>query len=113
MNGVPMRFDYRKTINEQLPTFNYYKDRYTSYELQILNLIKEKELFKNTTKEIKELILKQIDISNKEIEKIRYTNPYHFNFGYQQLMIGQEQDIIKILEKLLQILDKVKIEGEK
>ena len=41
MNGIPLRFDYSKTINEQLPTFEYYKDRYASYELQILQLLKQ------------------------------------------------------------------------
>lgn len=40
MNNVPMRFDYSKTINEQLPTFEYYKNRYVCYELQIMNLQK-------------------------------------------------------------------------
>lgn len=41
MNGVPLRFDYSKTINEQLPTFEYYKDRYASYELEIMQLLKQ------------------------------------------------------------------------
>ena len=38
MNGIPLRFDYSKTLNEQLPTFEYYKDRYCSYELEIMRL---------------------------------------------------------------------------
>lgn len=41
MNGIPMRFDYSKSINEQLPTFEYYKNRYCAYELQISNLIQQ------------------------------------------------------------------------
>ena len=36
-----MKFDYSKTINEQLPTFEYYKDRYCSYELELINDRKE------------------------------------------------------------------------
>lgn len=46
MNGIPMRFDYTKTINEQLSTFNYYKDRYGSYELQIVKLQQENKQLK-------------------------------------------------------------------
>lgn len=47
MNGIPMNFDYSKTINEQLDTFNYYKDRYISYEFQILKLNqRERDLLK-------------------------------------------------------------------
>lgn len=47
MNGFPMKFDYSKTINEQLPTFNYYKDRYCSYELELINDRKEIERLNN------------------------------------------------------------------
>ena len=43
MNGIPMNFDYSKTLNEQLPTFNYYKNRYASYELEITRLRKKTE----------------------------------------------------------------------
>lgn len=46
MNGVPMRFDYSKTINQQLPTFEYYKDRYCTYELEIMKLKKENQKYK-------------------------------------------------------------------
>lgn len=46
MNGVPMKIDYSKTINEQLPTFNYYKDRYVSYELELIKLRKENQKYK-------------------------------------------------------------------
>lgn len=41
MNGIPMKLDYSKTINEQLATFEYYKNRYSNYELQIINLQKQ------------------------------------------------------------------------
>lgn len=33
-----MKFDYSKTINEQLPTFNYYKDRYVENHVDNLLL---------------------------------------------------------------------------
>lgn len=42
-----MKFDYSKTINEQLPTFEYYKDRYCSYELELLKDRKEIERLNN------------------------------------------------------------------
>lgn len=31
-----MKLDYSKTINEQLGTFNYYRNRYASYELELM-----------------------------------------------------------------------------
>ena len=46
MNNVPMKLDYSKTINEQLPTFEYYKNRYASYELQIMKLQEENDKLK-------------------------------------------------------------------
>ena len=46
-----MKFDYSKTINEQLPTFEYYKDRYCSYELELINDRKEIERLNNIIKE--------------------------------------------------------------
>ena len=61
---------------------------------------------KSVIDEARQLAIKQIDISNKEIDKIKYTNGY--NPSYKTLLVGQELDIIKIQEKLLQILDKVK-----
>ena len=36
-----MKFDYSKTINEQLDVFDYYKNRYANYELTILKLQRE------------------------------------------------------------------------
>lgn len=38
-----MKFDYSKTINEQLDIFNYYKNRYANYELSILKLQQENQ----------------------------------------------------------------------
>lgn len=51
-----MRFDYSKTINEQLPTFEYYKDRYCSYELELLKDRKEIERLKKENDFLKQLI---------------------------------------------------------
>ena len=50
MNGIPLKLDYSKTINEQLPTFEYYKNRYAAYELEILKLRKELEEIKKEEK---------------------------------------------------------------
>lgn len=38
-----MKLDYSKSINEQLEAFEYYKNRYANYELQILQLGQENE----------------------------------------------------------------------
>ncbi len=43
MNGIPLDFDFSKTLNEQLLTFDYYKSRYANYEWQLLNLSHEKQ----------------------------------------------------------------------
>lgn len=64
MNGIPMRFDYTKTINEQLPTFEYYRNRYISYELQIMELQQEnkklREKYKATNKGLKKVLSKRL-----------------------------------------------------
>lgn len=71
MNGVPMRFDYSKTINEQLPTFEYYKDRYCSYELEIMKLRKENQELK---KQLEDMTLcRDIASGHREEVQNRYT----------------------------------------
>lgn len=59
-----MRFDYTKTINEQLPTFEYYKNRYASYELQIMELQEEnkqlREKYKATNKGLIKVLSKRL-----------------------------------------------------
>ena len=61
MNNIPMKFDYSKTLNEQLPTFEYYKNRYCSYGLQISQLQQENQQLKGRI--------------NKAIEYIEKCNP--------------------------------------
>ena len=46
-----MKFDYSKTINEQLDIFNYYKNRYANYELSILKLQQENKELKQQLEE--------------------------------------------------------------
>lgn len=64
MNGVPMKFDYSKSINEQLPTFEYYRNRYISYELQIMELQQEnkklREKYKATNKGLIKVLSKRL-----------------------------------------------------
>ena len=43
MNGVPLSFDFSKTLNEQLPTFEYYENMYVINEMQLYNLIAQKK----------------------------------------------------------------------
>lgn len=65
----------------------------------------EIQQLKYVIEEVRQLALKQIDISNKEIDRIKYLHKYDSRQG---LLIGQEQDLIKIQENVLQILDKAK-----
>ena len=62
-----MKFDYSKTINEQLPTFEYYKDRYCSYELELLTDRKEIERLNNIINELEH------DFKSYELEYLRET----------------------------------------
>lgn len=88
MNGVPMRFDYSKTINEQLPTFEYYKDRYCSYELEIMKLRKENQ---NLKKQLEEGILESLYFDMITDENIIFKN--------------QQKEFIEWLESNLEALE--------
>lgn len=57
-----MNFDYSKTINEQLATFNYYKDRYCSYELELINDRKEIKRLNNIINELEDIIVGKINV---------------------------------------------------
>ena len=61
-----MKFDYSKTINEQLPTFEYYKDRYCSYELELINDRKEIERLNNIIKHTDSWIDRTIEIIKQQ-----------------------------------------------
>lgn len=65
MNGVPMKLDYSKTINEQLPTFEYYKNRYAYYELEIMQKRKELDQYKNNWEELKKWLKEEYDYYDK------------------------------------------------
>lgn len=108
MNGVPMKFDYSKTINEQLSTFEYYKDRYCSYELQIMRLQQENKQLKEELKAVNKGLRKVL--SKRKKWKHRYykekmknrraksyiKNNYHLNWYVES----------NYKDELLQILDK-------
>ena len=57
-----MRFDYSKTINEQLSTFEYYKNRYCSYVLEIIKLQKQKQDLLNWLESKNNITLQQHNI---------------------------------------------------
>ena len=52
-----MKFDYSKTLNEQLPTFEYYKNRYCAYELQIIQLKEQVEYLRRSCDRKEETII--------------------------------------------------------
>lgn len=54
MNGVPMKLDYSKTLNEQLGTFNYYRNRYASYELELMQDRQQIDQLTNNWNELEE-----------------------------------------------------------
>lgn len=67
MNNIPMKFDYSKTLNEQLPTFEYYKNRYCSYGLQISQLQQENQQLKDRTEKAFEYIERHILVDDNKI----------------------------------------------
>ena len=78
MNNIPMKFDYSKTLNEQLPTFEYYKNRYCSYGLQISQLQQENQHLKeeidywvNVIGELEEWLKEMLDSENDIFSVIR------------------------------------------
>lgn len=85
-----MKFDYSKTINEQLPTFNYYKDRYCSYELELINDRKEIERLNNIINEFERLL--QQDLENEK-------DTYWTNItkeDYMQFMLNKLQELKRV-----------------
>lgn len=94
MNGVPMRFDYSKTINEQLPTFEYYKDRYCSYELEIMKLRKENQ---NLKKQLEEGILESLYFDMITDENIIFKNQQKEFIEYLEKEIKETETTIEML----------------
>ena len=56
MNGIPIKLDYSKTINEQLGTFNYYRNRYACYELELMRDRQQIDQLTNNWNELEEWI---------------------------------------------------------
>lgn len=70
MNGIPMKLDYSKTLNDQHETFEYYKNRYINYELQIIQLNKRIAYLERSIER------KEETITELELERVPYTNEY-------------------------------------
>ena len=67
-----MRIDYSKTINEQLPTFDYYKNRYISYELELMNNRKEIERLNNIIDELEKALDENVELTYVHNGKRQY-----------------------------------------
>lgn len=89
-----MKFDYSKTINEQLPTFEYYKDRYCSYELELINDRKEIKRLNNIINEFD----KWLEVNLTNLEKEETSNIY--NEGLKQGMLSNGRLIKSKLQEL-------------
>lgn len=75
-----MKFDYSKTINEQLPTFEYYKDRYCSYELELLKDRKEIERLNN-----------KLELINKIVEREFPRNEF-ITYKIKKILKGSDKE---------------------
>ena len=114
-NGIPMRFDYSKTINEQLPTFNYYKDRYCYDVLKIIILQQENEQLKIQISAREEEYKKLEDNWNKLKE---YIDIKLYNVEYLQKLCGCRIDdeihmILDIIQREIQELEQGDDSNEK
>ena len=88
MNGVPMKLDYSKTINEQLSTFNYYKDRYCSYELELINDRKEIERLNNIINEFGIWLLER-----KELYETKTGIENNIAFSFSKVAFDKLQEL--------------------
>lgn len=126
-----MKLDYSKTINEQIDTFNYYKNRYANYELEILKLQKENQELKKQLEEqdytfipnseIKPILDKykqqqedfiewlEDKITNcKELEERlykKYRIPKYFELGQVKGMIISLKDALKEYKEIIGVSD--------
>ena len=95
-----MKFDYSKTINEQLDIFNYYKNRYANYELSILKLQQENKELKQ---QLEEYIRAEMRLK-AELEKQRK----EYQEDYKDIRIeikeykNQQKEFIAYLENEIQ-----------
>lgn len=84
-----MKLDYSKTINEQIDTFDYYKNRYANYELEILKLQQENHKYKEAIEKAIEYIY----------EHSRMQPPcYEFREFYNVSNLSELESILKEVE---------------
>lgn len=69
MNGVPMKLDYSKTINEQLNTFDYYRNRYASYELELMRDRQQITQLTNNWNELEKYLVERINFWKEQEQK--------------------------------------------
>ncbi len=81
-----MKLDYSKTINEQQEVFDYYKNNYLSYQLEIErlnNIIKKAIHFINLNQDEKKLTLNYDDL--KKLRGILNNDDYYLTLFEEQL----------------------------
>ena len=92
MNGVPLSFDFSKTLNEQLPTFKYYENMYVANEMQLYNLIFQK-------KQLIKFLKDKID----HLEAIIYKSkikPYGEELRLLENSLNRYKEILDFVKKL-------------
>ena len=92
-----MKFDYSKTINEQLDIFDYYKNRYANYELTILKLQQENNDLK---KQLEEKIILEMKLKDKlEEQRKEYQETYKDVREEIKEYKNRQQKFMEYLEK--------------
>lgn len=105
MNGIPMKLDYSKTLNDQHETFEYYKNRYINYELQIIQLNKRiaylERSIERKEETITELELERVPYTNEYIDKVKQENN-ELKKQLEYLRSGEYYNQLRFENKMLQ-----------
>ena len=103
MNNISMKFDFTKSLNEQLPTFNYYENEYKMMALNIQNLRQELQRKDNNLNELKNTLETCIYGIEPKGCSINYNCEYDSEEDYIRAM--QEQSRLNTYKF---VLDKIK-----
>ncbi len=92
MNGIPLKFDFSKTLNEQLATFEYYKTRYQALALQVQKLNEEKY-------EIIDYLEEKVKLSNIDIERLSGNYNVGFDIIEKIAMKKAYQEVLDLINR--------------
>ena len=99
-----MNLDYSKTINEQLGTFNYYRNRYASYELELMRNMQQITQLTSNWNELEEWIRSLIDDNNNRYELYK-DDKLHYEYEISNIKY-QNNMLVAFLDKMKEIKER-------